>query len=237
MTRTNSFRFLTAVCAMAAAPVAFFALWLLRDVSPGDSHWLVEPWRLIEGGSETSATLRAAFIADLLGRYMLLGPLVVYLYRRLRAEESRLARLASASGTLYIAIGALGSAILASSLPPLSIAWETASGSDGQAIRWIFETLTRIVIFGLNGLLAPLAATVFWTGTGLLLKDKQRFLGVFSMTIGIAAAVSWLGAATSTPQLSSLASPFSVFGVPLWSLVMGLWIWRRATDLEEQSHP
>ncbi len=236
MSRANSFRFLTAICAIVSAPVAYFSSWLLREASNGDPRWFSEPWHVIEEGSAVATTLRIAGVSGMLGNYLLLGPLMVYLYRRLRRRGSGLARLASSAGTLYVAIGALGSAILAASLPTLAVAWESASGSDAQAIRWIFETLSRIVGGGLNGLLAMLMGSVFWIGTGLLLSQKERTLGTISMIVGTVAGLGWLGALFSTPGLAQVATPIYLFAAPALTSVLGVWIWRRAADLEAQAN-
>lgn len=236
MSRANAFRFLTAISAIVSAPVAFFASWLLREASNGDPRWFSEPWHVIEEGSAVASTLRVAGVAGMLGNYLLLGPLVIYLYRRLRSRGSGLARLSSSAGTLYVAIGALGSAILASSLPSLAVAWESASGADAQAIRWIFETLSRIVGGGLNGLLAMLMASVFWVGTGLLLSAKERFLGAASTIVGTVAGLAWLGALFSAPGLAELATPLYLIAAPTLTSVLGVWVWRRAADVLAQSH-
>ena len=83
--------------------------------------------------------------ADMLGYYLLLAPPIIYLYRRLRDRGSRLARMVSAAGFLYVTVGT-----------------------------------------------------------------------------------------TSTAPLYRPAARVFLFGAPLWAVAMGLWIWRRAADIEEQ---
>lgn len=115
-----------------------------------------------------------ASVADLFG-YLLVAPMVAYLYHRFR-DDPHMA-LYTAAGFAFILIGALASATMLAAGPTLLRAYASAAGPERAAVATAFKTVFQVVAAGLWQTLEGLPGGVWLFGVGLnLYRDGSRAL-------------------------------------------------------------
>ena len=198
------------------------------------SDILTNPAIMLSIGANGASLMRWGLILDLLGYYLPLLPVALFLQRWCGSSNPTWVRFYTICGLGYILIGAAGAAILAAAHPPLITAYAQASAAQRLVLEPIFTTIWNMVYGGLWNILGELLAGIWFFGIGLQLRHERRLFGVVSMILGIAALVDSLGTIVSVGALASLGLLTYVALAPIWALWLGIDLLRGPVRLENR---
>lgn len=188
MKKTWQLRRIAAWLAILALPLAYanvglaliavdFDLTAFRDLAYGFQLIIDRP-----GGA---ALLRWSMISDMLGFYLMLVPLALVLWARLKAKNQQCATLFTLFGFAYLFFGAMGAATLGIVLPNQIGAYVNAAVAERYTHQAIFLAFSNAIYDGVWGTLDPLLAGVWWVGIGTILRRDRRALGWVTVVLGV----------------------------------------------------
>lgn len=210
------------VLAIVAAPLTVLGLVLGLLLVEFDAESFRDPDVVLALGADAARTLRASYLLVMLGSYLLLVPLAVWLWSRLGPRHDAAWLMALVAGLAHLGLGAAGASILAAVWPALIQEYATP-GSDRDAIRIAFITATRIAEDGLQGAVQNIAGGIWWTAVGLRLRRLQhRKLVVLTLVLGAASTVNALGSLLAADALTLPGLTLTVLLAPVWAVAVGL---------------
>lgn len=166
-------------------------------------------------------------IFDLFGFYLLLLPLLVYLYRLLKAESPDWITLITLSGLTYILLGAMGASILAVVFSGQAAAYAVAADSARHTHTAIFEAFGAAIQRGVWGIVDPILAGVWWLGLGLFLRRRLSVLGWYTILLGIINFVGGISAALGINAVASFCLNAYFILAPIWAGWLGILLLRK----------
>lgn len=209
------------VTALVAAPVALLGLVLGLQLADFDAEAFRDPDFVLGLGADEAGSLRASFLLVMLGSYLLVVPLALWLSSRLGDSADWRWRLTTVAGLAYLGLGAAGSCILAVVWPDL--VRQAAEGADRETLIVAFRAATRIAEDGLQGAFQNLAGAVWWAGLGLALRRVgQRGLGSFTLVLAVGSALNTFGALLSVEALTLVGLTLTVLLSPVWTVALGV---------------
>jgi hypothetical protein len=168
---------------------------------------------LIDAGPGAAELLRWGYLADMLGYYLLLVPLMLALEPRVAAALGRsAARLATVAGLFYVALGSLGAVLLATLTPDLLRAASSGGDTEALAFRLLIEGVHRGVWQTLDAITA--GTWIILCGVAFL-RTGHRLLGWGGIASGCFSLVLSLGWFLEEPVLVLVGLVFLV-PVLLW---------------------
>ena len=191
MSDHQSFQRFAAVSAIVSFLLAVASNVLLGIALNFSSEIFTNPALMLSIGANGASLMRWGLILDMLGYYLPLLPVALFLQGWCGSRNPTWVRFYTVCGTGYILIGAVGAATLAAVHPPLITAYAQASAGQRAAVETVFVTLWNMVYGGLWNILGELLAGIWFLGIGLLLRSERRIFGVVSIILGISAL--WLG--------------------------------------------
>ncbi|HLO13571.1 MAG TPA: DUF4386 family protein [Anaerolineales bacterium] len=227
----QSFQRFTAVTAI----VSFFSA-LASDVLQGiPVHFspdvMSDPTVILSVGATGANLLRWGLILDMLGYYLPLIPVVLFIGHWFRSRNPDWIRFYTFCGLGYILIGATGAVVLAAIQLPLVNAYAQASGEQ----HYVLETVTRIiwnmVYGGMWNILGELLVGIWFFGAGSLLRTERRALGIVSMIVGISAVLDSLGMMLGLEALALLGLSIFLVLAPVWALWLGIDLLRKPVQI------
>jgi hypothetical protein len=231
MNNSSLFQRLASLSAIAAAPVAIGSWILLALAVRGDLARIEDMANVITLGAPAAGYFRAAWmLTDTFGYMLLLAPAVVYLFRWLKSRSPNLVPLSSFFALAYFLVGTVSVYLLAGLTTPLMRAYESAPGAEKETVLLVFQSGFDMVYFGI-GPLGWLFGGLWWLSIGYVLRQERRILGAVTMILGLLGLAVWLEQAFHLQSLVVIETPF-LFLVPVWSLWLGLVIWRRTGQPE-----
>ena len=191
-----------------------------------DAEAFRDPDVVLGLGVGAARTLRTSYLLTMLGSYLLLVPLAVWVWSRLREQRDRASAMTVlVAGLAYLLLGAAGASILAAVWPALIE--EVAGGSDPAVARVAFLTATRIAEDGLQGAVQNIAGAAWWLSVGLWLRGlPHRGLAVLTLVLGAASALNALGSLFAAEALTLPGLTLTVLLAPIWSVWLGLTVLR-----------
>ncbi len=210
----RSFQRVAGLLAVIAGPLAWGSLALGLSAVGFDFERFSDPSSLLTLGAAGAPIIRWSFFLSMLGAYLLLVPLVVWLGATLAAARPGPALTAwcyAGCGVAFLVLGALGAAILGAVWPALMVA---------QALA--FTTATQIAEDGLQGLVQNIAGGVWLIGSGALLWRQRRVLGGSAVALGVCLLATALGSLLGSEALNILGLTATVLLLPLWGIAAGL---------------
>jgi hypothetical protein len=217
----DRFERVVGVTAIAAAPLAIATSVLLFAAVEFDIEAVSDPPGIIRFGARAAPLLFWSMICDVLGFYLLLAPLALFLRSSLRARSPGLVDLMTASGLAYMLIGAMGASMLAFAGPPLIVTYAEATGMERDIADAIFRTLTTAVADGLWNTLEFGCASVWWVGTGFLLREQGRGVGWVGIVLGVSTFSCAVATIAGSPLAATAAQGVYLGLVPVWSAWLG----------------
>ncbi len=222
MTLDHSFQRWTGILAMLAGILALLSL--VVGVAGVDYNFEVfsDASALIAAGTTAATFIRWSYWMNMLGNYLLLIPLALLLNQWLKPVNLAFAQLFTAGGILYLALGAIGSAIFAAAWPFLMERYALATAAEQGWLVLDFQVVNAIAGEGLHGVLQNLSGAVWFLGMGALLRSKRSILGIFTMAIGGFLILNTIGNIFAIEALSLLGLMANILLGPLWSIWIGV---------------
>lgn len=193
---------------------------------------LAEPSRAVTLGREAASLFQWSWPLAMFGYYLLIAPLALLLYLRLRPGRELSMSIFSAAGLFYLALGAAGTAVFWAVWPKLQAAYAVTSGAEQIAIATTFGALANGVVVGLWGIAGRFAAAVWWLGIGPALRAERTGLGWLTVLLGGLSLIAVLGYLVSIGPLAGLGTQGVLLLSPLWALWLGLDLLRHPQPAE-----
>jgi hypothetical protein len=150
-------------------------------------------YSVLGGGSGRGYLLHLSMVADMLGYYLLLAPVALFLQRWLRPQAPSLALLCTVAALAYILAGALGAAILSAALPPLVDSYVHATAQQRPVLETVYRTLVDVVYGGIWNTLEMIPFGTWLIGIGMLLREHEPRLGPVLVACGVAGLLDAAG--------------------------------------------
>ena len=232
MNRNDSFQRFAAIMAIVSF---FFAI--ASDILQGipvhfSSEVATNPAMFLAVGTAGASLLRSGLLLDMLGYYLPLFPLALFLQHWLKTKNPTWVRFYTACGVGYILIGATGAVTLAVMQPPLINAYAQASVDQRAILETIFGTIWNIVYGGLWNILGELLIGIWFLGIGSLLRREMRLPGMAGMLIGLAALLDSLGTMLGLEGLAFLGLSLYIILAPIWALWIGIELLRKPVQVQ-----
>ena len=228
----QSFQRFAALAAIISFPLALGSIVLSGipvnfspDVPTNPALWL-------SVGADGANLSRWGMILDMIGYYLPLLPVALFLWRWLRSRNPDWVLFYTSCGLGYILIGAIGAAILAAVHPPLINAYAQASVEQRAVLETVFSAVWNMVYGGMWNLLEVLLAGIWFLGIGLLLRSERRLFSIFSIILAISALLDSLGMILSVEALALLGVAIYVLLAPIWTLWIGIDLLRKPVQID-----
>lgn len=222
---TDNYPRLAGWCAIIAAPIMLISFFLGPIAFNWDFDAMFDPARAIAHPNVDATLVRWGWVLDVVGYYWLLLPASVVLTDLASRTRPMHAQLAARTGYGYMITGSIGAAILAGTTD-LFGAYAQGDEATRAAVRTTYGALFGLVYVGLwNTLCMSLLAVWLWM-SGAALRAAHRGLGLFSMGLGVCAALDVLGLLLDLEALSMIGLFAYLFLFPVWSAWLGGWLLR-----------
>ena len=222
MNNEASFQRLAAVTSLLATLLAVGSILVQAVVLGVTADPFSNPTFILESGANGAASFRWGMILDMFGYYLLLIPLALLLWSRLKPKGMNLMTLFTFCGLAYILIGAIGAATLAAIGPPLIEGYGQASVQQRQMYEVVFSSFLNVVYVGLWNLLESSLSAIWWLGIGLFLRRVQPALGTFTTVLGIFALLDALGRILNVQIIYTVGLAGILLLIPIWTLWFGV---------------
>jgi hypothetical protein len=170
--------------------------------------------------------LKLFVLLDMLGYYLLLLPVIFYLYQ-LQKNLSNWSIVFACCGLLYVFTGAIGCGLLTGSAPELMTSYSAASPGEQYIVKTIFNSSFNAVYHGLWNTLEVLLAGIWWTGTGFLLLKKYRGIGLFTIITGIITLLDSAGEMAGIKFITDLSLNTYLILSIIWAEWMGFLLYSK----------
>src|SRR3989440_1479012 len=222
MNHEASFQRLAAVTSILAALLAFGSIGFLVVVLGVNTDPFSNLTSILRIGANGANLFRWGMILDMFGYYLLLAPLALLVWSRLKPKGMNLITLYTFCGLAYMLIGAIGAATLAAISLPLIEGYGQASGQQRQIYEVVFSGFINAVYVGLWNLLESSLGGIWWLGIGLFLRSEQPALGIFTTVLGAFALLDALGRILNIQLIYTVGLAGVLLLIPIWSLWFGI---------------
>lgn len=222
----TSFAKTAAIAAMLSFPIALLSLVMIFGAFNWDFDVAFNPAKAIAYSPDPSQMLRYGWLLDILGYYLLLAPVAIYLQQWLSEKAPLYSQLFTFCGLGYILCGGLGAAIMAGTSEPLFSAYQSGNATEQAAVAAAFATNFHQVFDGIWNQFAMLMAAVWLLGMGWLMRAERRGLAWMTSLIGIASLIDFLGMVLQLEMISTIGLNIYLWFGPIWALWLGLTVWR-----------
>ena len=228
----QSFQRFAALAAIISFPLALGSIVLSGMALGFNMEASTNPALLLSVGADGASLSRWGMILDMLGYYLPLLPVALFLWRWLGPRDPDWVRFYTFCGLGYILIGAIGAAILAAVHPPLISAYAQASVEQRPVLETVFSAVWNMVYGGMWNILEVLLAGIWFLGIGSLLWDERRLFSIFSIILGISALLDSLGFILGIEALALLGVAIYVLLAPFWTLWLGIDLLRKPVQID-----
>lgn len=224
------------IAAIVSAPIALASMAVVLSGANWDSSIFETPTRLLDYGASAANAARLGMVLDVIGYYALLVPALLVLHRAMARRRPDLAGIATFAGATYVVVGATGGAILAA-------VWPTALndigsvGADTGGITASFDMITNAVVEGMWNLIGSAAIAVWLLTLGPLAWRTGRAFAVFTVGVGIAAAVETVAGLLGMHAVASAVLQVYLYGLPIWAAWLGIRLLRRGVIIAASEPP
>ncbi len=222
MNNDASFQRLAAITSILATLLALGSIGFQAMVLGVSTDPFSNLTSLLRIGASGATLLRWGLILDIFGYYLLLAPLALLLWSRLKPGGMNLITLYTFCGLAYMLIGAIGATTLAAISPPLIEGYGQASGQQRQVYEVVFSGFINAVYIGLWNLLESSLGGIWWLGIGLFLRREQPALGIFTSVLGIFALLDALGRILNIQIIYTVGLAGMLLLIPIWTLWFGI---------------
>ncbi len=195
-----------------------------------DFEVMADPASVLTIGGQAAETLRWGLVFELFGFFLLLAPAALYLWHWLRPHSPNLVNLFTVFGLASFLIGGAEAATRLGVLPAAINAYGQASGSEREMLAVAFQMFNDVYWGGLI-VTVNLLLSAWLLGIGLMMRRERRAFGLFTAILGVGYFLSIAVIVFRIDQLAPVQGIFVLF--PIWTLWLGLVVWRRA---EQSDH-
>ena len=227
----QSFQRFAALAAIISFPLALGSIVLSGMALGFNMEASTNPALLLTVGADGASLSRWGMIPDMLGYYLPLLPVALFLQRWLGPRNPDWVRFYTICGLGYIFIGAIGASTLAAVQPPLINAYGQASVEQRYVLETVFITMWNMVFGGMWNILEVLLAGIWFLGIGLLLRGERRMFSIFSIILGISALLSSLGVILGIEAIALLGAIYGLLA-PIWALWLGIDLLRKPVQID-----
>lgn len=228
----QSFQRFAALAAIISFPLTLGSIVLSGMALDFNMEASTNPALLLSVGADGASLSRWGMILDMLGYYLPLLPVALFLWRWLGPRDPDWVLFYTSCGLGYILIGAIGAVILAAVHPPLISAYAQASVEQRPALETVFSAVWNMVYGGMWNILGELLAGIWFVGVGLLLRGERRIFSIVTMILGISALLDSLGMILNFEGLALLGLSIYVVLAPIWTLWLGIDLLRKPVQID-----
>ena len=232
MSDHQSFQRFAALAAIISFPLALGSIVLSGMALDFNMEASTNPALLLSVGADGASLSRWGMILDMLGYYLPLLPVALFLWRWLGPRDPDWVLFYTSCGLGYILNGAIGAVILAAIQSPLINAYAQASAEQRVMLETVFNTIWSIVYVGMWNILGGLLAGTWFLGIGSLLRSERRLFSIFSIILGISALLDSLGFILGIEALALLGVAIYVLLAPFWTLWLGIDLLRKPVQID-----
>ncbi|MFN0175205.1 MAG: hypothetical protein ACKVU0_11200 [Saprospiraceae bacterium] len=223
----NSFSKLAGAAAMLSCPVGLASIILVFSAFNWDFEAAFDPLKAIAYRPDPSSVLRWGWFLDLIGYYLLLAPVVIYLHYAWSNKAPMHSSLFAFLGLGYILTGALGASVLTGTTQPLFSAYNTGDPAQQMAVAQIYSSIVHAVMDGIWNMFSMLMGAIWWLGAGWMLRTEQKWLGLFLTFLGIASLLDVFGMAFQIEMISTIGLNYYLWFSPIGALWLGIIVWKQ----------
>lgn len=213
--------------ALLSCPVALLSLALIFNAFNWDFETAFNPMKAIAYQPDPSGSLRWGWILDIFGYYLPALPLALALHRWLSPGAPMYSQLFTLCGLGYVLTGAAGAAMLAGGTVPLYEAYQAGDEAQKAIATQVFANLNNEVMSGIWNIFTMTLVGVWFLGTGWLLRPKRRWLGIFTLLLGVASLLDVVGYILQSEALAMAGLNFYLFFAPVWAALAGWALWKK----------
>jgi hypothetical protein len=228
----RSFQRFAALAAIISFPLTIGSIVLSGMALDFNMEAATNPALLLSVGADGANLSRWGMILDMLGYYLPLLPVALFLWRWLGSRDPDWVLFYTSCGLGYILIGAIGAVILAAVHPPLINAYAQASVEQRPALETVFSAVWNMVYGGMWNILGELLAGTWFLRIGLLLRSERRLFSIFSIILGSSALLDSLGMILGIEAIALLGVSIFVFLAPVWTLWIGIDLLRKPVQIQ-----
>jgi hypothetical protein len=223
----RSFALMAAVAAIASLPLAAGNLLAMLATVHFNLGGMTNPLVLLHAGAGQAGLWRWSMVLDIVGYYLPIVPVILLLRASLRLRGPSWTDLFALCLLSYCLIGAIGGAELATALPTLMTQYATSPGHRSELLT-VFTGFTDGIYRGMWNLLEEFLAGIGWVGFGVILRrGSDRWLGLFTMVLGIACLIDSAGTAMNADSVASIGLTVYLVLAPVWACWLGVRVLRR----------
>jgi len=219
---SQSFQRFASVTAILSAPLAFASTVLLFAAVNYNLETFDGALLLSQAGTAGARFAYWSMVLDMLGYYLLIAPLMLFLWRWLKPKQPDWVGFFTICGLAYVLIGAIGAAILAAVVPSLIAEYQVASAPRREMLELVFNTTLNMVYGGLWNMLEEFVAGVGWIGIGLFLRRERPSIGIITIILGLAALIDSVGTTLGIEAIAQPSLYVYLILAPLWALWLGI---------------
>ncbi|MEO8638524.1 MAG: DUF4386 family protein [Chloroflexota bacterium] len=224
---------LVALAAVLSVGLGIGAGILLPAAYEFDISALAHPGSIVVKGESVAQLLRWGALLDM-ASYLPMAVVVMYFHYRLRGRNPELVALLTVCGLAYVLIGSIAGVLLAAAGPPLIAGYADASPAGQEAARVTLETLGRVALVGLWGILELIFIGFWFLGVGWLLRRDWRRFALLSLVVGAGMLASSARTGLTGRTIVDIDGPIDVLILALaglyivWELWLAVRLWRGA---------
>ncbi len=156
----QSFQKVTAITTLLAGPLAWLSLVVGLIGVEYDFEVFSDVNSLIAIGSEAAELIRWSLLLNMIGSYLLLIPLLIFLRAWLKKDSPIFVDFYSLCGLLFLLLGAVGAAISASVWPKLINEFAGATASQQETLAIVFRTVAGVTEEGIQSSIQNFPAAI-----------------------------------------------------------------------------
>jgi hypothetical protein len=229
---SSPFQRWAAIAAIVSAPLALASIIVPLPAVDWDMNVFSDPVGILRRGEQVVGPLRLSMLLDLFGYYLLIAPVILVMGAWVRARSPLGARLFTGALMVYVLLGSSGAAVLAGASPRLLRAYATAAPEQRFAIEGLYNLLWDAIYGGLWNILEVLVAGIGWLGVGLLLRRERRFVGWWTIVLGVSCLLDAAGNIFDVKSVGELGLYAYLLLAPLWALILGISLLRRPAAVD-----
>src|SRR5512140_2179834 len=184
------------------------------------SDALFDGAQMLALGAPAAGMFHVSMVLDLLA-YLALAPVVMFCWAWLKNESEGLISLYTFSGLSYSLLGSIGAVVVDAVIPQLMVSYAATPAAQQETLRLITRVLYRAVEHGIWNPLEVLMVSVWFLGIGLVLRRRQRWLGILAIVIGALGLLDPVGWMVGSDTVLSMGA-FSNILIPVWTAWFGI---------------